>query len=172
MVGVVAFLGLVLSIFMAYGDQVFEGNVRILYFYYALEGVFGLSDQGYIFELFDIWRGFFIYPESEVGAIFGFGVNGRSGFYVASDIGYVLYIWGLGWLGLSLVLILHLVVLLRVWMLRSVLIRSGYGIAVCYFVVLVLILALKEQELLVRHVLSALAVCYFIVYGADVRSRG
>lgn len=130
-------------------------NVRLLFLLDPINVILG-EDGVYTRSFFDTWRSFFTLPTEVSGLLFGYGISGRDGYYVASDIGYILNIWGVGVLGSALGLVVHFYIAkagLQAKMHKELIANAVPGL-----VVMILLLNLKEQEIFVRHVLSALAI--------------
>lgn len=101
-------------------------------------------------------------PETTHQLWFGNGSEGRDQInYVASDVGYVLIIFGNGILGLMLILLVFLV--LAVAGARAARRADRAGVLLLALVFLCLAVSVKEQALLTRHAFTGLILMYLLV---------
>lgn len=140
----------------------FWGNVRVLMLISTLKALDGGGGQSYFSELIDTWSGFFFLPEGVFHLLFGTGLSGRGTTYIASDVGHILMVWGIGLVGLGFVLYLHFHLLKH-----SLRLNESYPIklreCVVLFLFMVVVVSFKEQELFVRHIVTGMAMLAWIV---------
>lgn len=101
-------------------------------------------------------------PETPHQLWFGNGFEGRDQInYVASDVGYVLIIFGNGILGLALILLVFF--LLAISGAKAARRGDRAGILLLALVFLCLAVSVKEQALLTRHAFTGLTLMYLLV---------
>jgi hypothetical protein len=149
-----------------------EGNIRLMYLLDPISIILG-GESIYGNRLYDAWRSFFVFPDDVGGLLFGYGISGRGSIYVPSDVGYVLLIWGIGLVGSLMTIWLHLRVLRESFRTGG---RLGSFVSNTTFVLvgMIFVVSMKEQELLVRHVVTALAFASWLAIKvlADTKREG
>jgi len=124
------------------------------------------EDEGLVLSLAQFLYEGAVFPQDWLVATIGFGGSGRDELYVYSDSGWILAAWGVGGVGLSLILAFHGAALVSTREPRH---RRPADLASCVWIAFALIIAvsMKEQELLTRHVLPA----FLIVSGSFPQRR-
>lgn len=107
----------------------------------------------------DALRSMYFLPEDTATLLFGNGASGRGILYISSDVGYVLNIFGIGVVGLGIVVAFYLLALR--WAIRLATVDRGMGVASFLFNLGILAYHFKEQTALTRYsfTVTALFLC-------------
>jgi hypothetical protein len=117
-----------------------------------------------------IFKTMYFLPKDDATILFGSSTSGRGDVYVASDVGYILLIFGIGIFGLAGVIGFYVYLLFLGVKWRQ------YDFWIAFLTVMLalalLLLNFKEQTLLTRHAftLSAFLLCSWYIKQADYRS--
>lgn len=142
-------LGLAIFVFLLSDDKTELFGLTLN----RLMEVFVIDESGARLTLAGSWQTvldhMYFLPEDPWVTIFGSSISGRGNIYVASDVGYILYIFGVGVFGLSLVIgfyVYALIIARKMWQIDSV-----WALVSIMFVVLVAFQNGKELIMLTRH---------------------
>jgi hypothetical protein len=131
----------------------------------SVVGTYGMSTLDTLMK--EMW----FFPQEGTALLFGSSHSGRGDAYIPSDIGWVLFIHGIGVIGTLGVALLyvHMLVLAARWTRFD----RWIGYAMAAFTLAVMILHLKEQSLLTRHAytISALLISWYYILRADPQLR-
>ncbi|MEE1896848.1 hypothetical protein V1389_00775 [Flavobacterium rakeshii] len=109
-------------------------------------------------------QGHLFLPETTSVLMFGMGTNGREDFYIPSDVGYVIWIFGIGVFGIAIVIIWYIKWALRSFNILRVYFAEHYYWLMIYLLSMIFILNAKEQVFLARHGFSIFFIIYLSAY--------
>lgn len=108
-----------------------------------------------------LFENMIILPESTLILFFGSALSGRGDVYVASDIGYVLSIFGIGIVGTFMMVFFYIYSLIQAFKWKRF--SSWIAFLSALQIIAILVLNMKEQVLLTRHIFSQSAMLFCLL---------